>query len=193
MKILISILSSILLFINIIYAQKKEFLTVPAGSRVKDYIPFQERYRFPEFMDGKVFFRNGSFADTKLNYNFLLSNMEYVQAADTLAIANPTDILLITFASSTFCYDKGYLEIIQDGSVKVAVRQSLSLKETQKRDSYGASSSNSATDSYKALQTAGNTYTLIVNQDRVFESTTEFFIAGTSGGFVPFNKKKTQQ
>jgi len=193
MKKTISTIFFILLIVNFISAQKKQFITVPAGSRVQDCIPFEARYSFPEFKDGKVFFRNGAFADTKLNYNFLLSNMEYIQGADTLSIANPSEILLIAFVADTFCYYDGYLEIIRNGHLKVALRQNLSLKEILKRDSYGASSSNSSTDSYKTLQTEANSYKLISNQDRVFEKTTQYFISNPSSNFVPFNKKKVFQ
>jgi hypothetical protein len=189
----ICLISAILMLSNIVYAQKKEFITVPAGSLVENCIPFQERYRFSGFCDGKVFFRNGAFADTKLNYNFLLGDMEYIQAADTLSIANPSEILLIAFAADTFFYQAGYLEIIREGPIKVAVRQSLSLKEVMKRDSYGSSSSNSSTDSFSSIETAGKTYKLVSNQDRVFEKTVQYFIANTSGSFVPFNKKKVLQ
>jgi hypothetical protein len=175
------------------HAQKKQNVTVPAGSAVEDCIPFQERYRFKEFADGKVFFRNGSFAATKLNYNLLISDMEYIQATDTLSIANPLDIILIAFDSDTFCYDNGYLENIREGKIRVAVRQSISLKNILKRDSYGSSSSNSSTDSFSSIETTGKTYKLISNQDRVFEKTVQYFIANTSGSFVPFNKKKVLQ
>ncbi len=191
-KSLLSI-SLILLIVVAVQAQKKKFITVPAGSKVEDCIPFQERYRFPEFIDGNVFLRNGATAPTKLNYNFLLGDMEYIQAKDTLSIANPADIMLIAFAADTFCYDNGYLEIIRGGQVRVAVKQKLTLKEVLKKDSYGTSSSNSSTDSFSSIETTGKSYKLISNQDRVFEKTIKYFLATTSNGFVPFNKKKALQ
>jgi hypothetical protein len=192
-KFSLPIICLLLLIVLPAHAQKKQNVTVPAGSAVEDCIPFQERYRFKEFADGKVFFRNGSFAATKLNYNLLISDMEYIQATDTLSIANPLDIILIAFDSDTFCYDNGYLENIREGKVRVALRQSISLKNILKRDSYGSSSSNSSTDSFSSIETTGKTYKLISNQDRVFEKTVQYFIANTSGSFVPFNKKKVLQ
>jgi hypothetical protein len=75
----------------------------------------------------------------------------------------------------------------------VALRQSISLKNILKRDSYGSSSSNSSTDSFSSIETTGKTYKLISNQDRVFEKTVQYFIAKASGSFVPFNKKKVLQ
>jgi hypothetical protein len=174
-------------------AQKNEVITVRAGTRVQDYFPFQERYRFPKFMDGKVFFRNGAFAATKLNYNFLLGEMEYIQSRDTLSIDNEKDIRLIAIAKDTFFYDKGYLELIFNGKVKVATKQYITAKEVVKRDSYGVSGSNSATSSYGSIQAYGKYYKLVSNQDRVFEKISTFYLATNSGGFVPFSKKKVFQ
>jgi hypothetical protein len=191
-KTVISI-CSFLLLTTCLSAQKSEPVTVKAGTRVEDYFPFQERYRYPEFIDGKVFFRNGAYAATKLNYNFLIGEMEYIQLKDTLSLDNTADIMLIAIAKDTFYYDKGYLEQIFNGQVKVALKQYIKLKEVQKKDSYGSSGSNSATDSYSTIQTAGQTYKLVINQDRVFQKMSEFYLATPSSGFVPFSKKKVMQ
>jgi hypothetical protein len=193
MKKTVLSICSFLLLTTCLSAQKSEPVTVKAGTRVEDYFPFQERYRYPEFIDGKVFFRNGAYAATKLNYNFLIGEMEYIQLKDTLSLDNTADIMLIAIAKDTFYYDKGYLEQICNGQVKVALKQYIKLKEVQKKDSYGSSGSNSATDSYSTIQTAGQTYKLVINQDRVFQKMSEFYLATPSSGFVPFSKKKVMQ
>lgn len=193
MKKTVIIICSFLLLTTCLSAQKSEPVTVKAGTRVEDYFPFQERYRYPEFIDGKVFFRNGAYAATKLNYNFLVGEMEYIQLKDTLSLDNAANIMLIAIAKDTFYYDKGYLELICSGRVKVALKQYIKLKEVQKKDSYGSSGSNSATDSYSTMQTAGQTYKLVINQDRVFQKISEFYLATPSSGFVPFTKKKVMQ
>jgi len=193
MKHAVIIFCSFLLLTTCLSAQKNEPVIVKAGTRVQDYFPLQERYRYPEFITGQVFFKNGANSVTKLNYNFLPGEMEYIQMKDTLSIANVTDIRLITIAGDTFYYDKGYLELIYGGRVKVALKQYIKLKEVQKKDSYGSSGSNSATDSYSSFQANGKTYKLISNQDRVYQKTSEYYLATPSSGFVPFTKKKVLQ
>ena len=193
MKKLVIIISSILFLTAYLSAQKTESYTVLAGTRVQDCIPLQARYRYATFTDGTVFFKNGATAATKLNYNLLPGEMEYLQLKDTLSIANVTDIRFITIAGDTFYYDKGYLELIYSKNIKVALKQNIKLVEVIKKDSYGSAGSNSATDSYSSLQTTGQTYKLVINQDRIFQKITEFYLATPASGFVLFNKKKVMQ
>ena len=193
MKKLFIVASLILLIGTSVSAQKYKPFTVYAGTKVQDYIPFPERYRYTEFIDGMIFFKNGSTITTKLNYNFLSGEMDYPQAKDTLSIANVSDIKLITISGDIFYYDKGYLELIYDNKVKVAVKQYIKQIEVLKKDSYGSAGSNSATDSYSTLQTTGQSYKLVISQDRVFQKLSEFYIATPTSGFDLFTKKRALQ
>jgi hypothetical protein len=176
-----------------IHAQKYEPVTVRAGMRVLDCFPFKERYRFPEFITGRIQFKTGIYSEAKLNYNLLNSEMEYIKNRDTLAIANSKNISYIAVAQDTFYYDRGYLEQISGGAVKVALKQYIRLKETVHKDSYGTSSSGSATTTYGSLPSQGNYYKLVANEDLVFQRTLEYYISDSSGGFVPYNKKNVLQ
>jgi hypothetical protein len=162
--------------------------------RVVDCFPFSERYRYPEFVTGRIQARNGVYSDTKLNYNFLNGEMEYIRNKDTLAIANRKDIRYIVVAQDTFYYDKGYyMELVSGGPVKVVLKQYIKLKETLKKDSYGSSSSGSATTSYGTLPSQGNFYKLVANEDMVFQRTLEYYLPDQSGGFVQYTKKNVIQ
>lgn len=174
-------------------AQKYESVTVKAGFRVIDYFPFSERYRYPEFVQGRVQFKNGVYSDTKINYNMLMSEMEYIKSRDTLSIINKKDIRFIVVAQDTFIYDKGFLELIHSGTVEVGLKQYIKLKEVLKKDSYGTSSSGSATNSYGTLPADGTFYKLAANEDLVFQKTLEFYLASPSDGFIPFTKKNVLQ
>ena len=188
-----SIICYILFLTTCLSAQKKERFTVMAGTKVEDCIPFQQMYRYPEFTEGKVFFKNGAHSGSKLNYNFLLGEMQYIQAKDTLSIANEKDISLVTVAGDTFYFDNGYLELISGGQIKVCLKQFFELIETVKKDSYGSAGSGSATDSYSTLQTPGKNYNLVINHDRIFEKTLKYYMATPTSGFVFFNKKQVMQ
>lgn len=193
MKKLVLIISSILCLISGSFAQKNENITVPAGTKVQDYFPFKEMYRYPEFTDGIVFFKNGATAASKFNYNLLSGEMDYPQLKDTLSIANPTEIKFITIAGDTFYFDKGYLELIYSDKFKVVFKQSYKQLDIVNKDSYGSSGSNSATDSYSTLQTTGQTYKLVLNQDRIYKKDVAYFLLTPTGAFVLFTKKKVMQ
>jgi hypothetical protein len=187
------LISSVLFLSTCLSAQKNDPFTVKAGTRVQDYFTFQEMFRYPEFIAGSVFFKNGTKITAKLNYNLLYSEMQYIQSKDTLSIANEKDIRFIVISSDTFFIEKGYLELIYSGQVKVALKQYFKLKEILKKDSYGTSGSNSATDSYSSINADGRTYKLTANQDRIFQKTSEFYLATSSGEFVLFTRKKVLQ
>jgi hypothetical protein len=193
MKAIGVILSSILFLTTCLSAQKNKPFTVVAGTRVEDCIPFQEMFRYPEFIEGNIFFKNGATAVTKLNYNFLLGEMQYIQLKDTLSIANDKDVKLIVIEEDTFYFDKGYLEQIYSRNIKVALKQYFKLKEIQKKDSYGSAGSNSATDSYSSIIADGQSYKLIANHDRIYQKVMEYYLLTSSGEFVTFTRKKAIQ
>jgi hypothetical protein len=174
-------------------AQKYEPVAVRAGTKVIDYFPPRERYRYPEFVSGRVQFKNGIYSDTRLNYNFLMGEMEFTKSGDTLSIINKKDIRYVAVAQDTFFYDKGYLELISGGQVRVALKQYIKLKEVLKKDSYGTSSSGSATNSYGSLPVDGSFYKLAANEDMVFQKTLEYYLTTSSSGFVQFSKKNVIQ
>jgi hypothetical protein len=187
-KILFFICSIVFLCVSL-SAQKYEPVIVKAGTKILDYFPFQERYRYPAFIAGQVIVKNGNTTSTRLNYNLLMDEFEFIQSRDTLTFTKKKEIKCIVVAVDTFYYDNGYLEEIHGGPVKVGLRQRIKLKEVLKKDSYGTSSSGSATNSYGSLPTDGNFYKLTVNEDMVFQKVEEYYLSAASGDFVQFKKK----
>ena len=100
---------------------------------------------------------------------------------------------MIVMAEDTFLVDKGYLELMMDGKVQVALKKFYQLKDVLKKDSYGAASSASATESYGSLQTQGQVVKLISSEDRVFEKVNKYYLSTAGSGFMLFNKKKVMQ
>jgi hypothetical protein len=190
MKKITFLICSFLALTWLLPAQKFEPVTVRAGMKVVECFPFNERYRYPAFISGRIQLNNGVFSDKMLNYDFLNGEMEYLKGKDTLAIAKAKDIRHIVIEADTFYYFKGvYLELIKGGVTKIGLRQYIKLKETQKKDSYGTSSAGSASNSYGMLPAAGNFYKLVANEDMVFQRTLEYYISDPEGGFDQYNKK----
>ena len=189
MKIILVFIYSILILNISLSAQKDELITVKAGTKVLDYFPFQERYRYPEFTKGQIFYKNNAVSATKLNYNLLSGEMDFIQRYDTLYLVKKKDILFITIAQDTFFYDNGYIEMISGGQVKVGLKQYFKLKEVLKKDTYGTSSSGSATTSYGSLPTEGKFYKLVANEDLVFQKIQAYYLSAPSNEFVQCRKK----
>jgi hypothetical protein len=188
-KFLILVFQMTLINISL-FSQKYEPVTVKAGMKVVDCFPFNERYRYPKFLNGRIQLTNGVAADKILNYDFLTGEIEFIKGKDTLAITNGKDIRHLVIEADTFYFSRGmYLELIAGGVVKIGLRQYVKLKETQKKDSYGTASSGSATTSYGSLPIGGDFHMLVANEDMVFQRTLEYYISDPDGGFDLYNKK----
>jgi hypothetical protein len=174
-------------------AQNNELIEVKAGNEILDYFPVPVRYLYPEFMSGQVLFKNGTVNITRLNYNFLMDEVEFIQSQDTLSIFKKKEIRLIAVAQDTFFYDNGYIEQISGGPVRVGLRQRYKLKEVLNKDAYGTSSSGSARNSYNLFPSDGNLHKLTANEDMVFQKTKEYYLATSSGTFVQYRKKTVLQ
>jgi len=189
MKITIFIIC-LALFINIgLSAQNKKSITVKAGTRIIDYFPVSERYRYPDFTDGKVIFKNGKIIPGKLNYNFLSGEMQFIQLADTLSLSNTKDLKSIVIAQDTFYCHNGYLEIIHSGKLNVYLKQAIVIKDIQKEGAYGTINRSAASESYGYVLTSGNTVNLIVREDMVLQNTAEYFYSTPENDFIRFSKK----
>jgi hypothetical protein len=174
-------------------AQKNKPVIVREGTRIVDYFPFQERYRYPVFTTGQITFKNGTINSVNMNYNLLMDEMEFIQSHDTLSVVKKKEIRYVVIAVDTFLYDNGYLEQIYGSTVKVGLRQRIKLKEVLKKDPYGTSSSGSATNSFGQLPTDNNLYKLTVNEDMVFQKMEEYYLKTPTSGFVQFRKKNVLQ
>jgi hypothetical protein len=186
----IFLILSLLFFLNIhLSAQKDETVTVKAGTRVVDNFPVPIRYNYPQFSTGEIQFKNGNSSSKKLNYNFLIDEIEFIQSGDTLVFIKKKDINRVVIEQDTFLYDNGYLKIISGGPIKVGLRQFYKLQEVLKKDGYGSASAASATNSYSVLPSDGYYRKQIVDKEMVFQKTREYYLSVSANDFVLFRKK----
>jgi hypothetical protein len=193
MRFVFVFICSVLIFNICLPAQNGKLVTVKAGTKVLDYFPVQERYRYPEFVPGQVFFKNGVVNSARFNYNILFGEIEFIQSRDTLSIVKKKDIRLITVAQDTFIYDNCYLEVISGGQVKVGLKQYVQLKDVLKKGAFGTTARSVSIDSYKSMNAGGVSYDLIPDEEIVLQKTREYYLATISGGFVQFSKKNAIQ
>lgn len=187
MKKLLFIQTLLFLFLPFLSGQQ-ELVRVKAGTKIIDYFPLSKRYMYSDFITGRIWLRNGTYSDRKLNYNYLAGEVEFIQARDTLAIASRKDIKMILIAQDTFYYDKGYIEQLAGGKVTVGLKQLYKLKMVENKDSYGTAGSGSATSSYNSMPADGNFYKLTANKDMIFESSLSYYISNGTEGFSPLNR-----
>ncbi len=169
-------------------AQPGRIITVSSGTRVLDYFPVDVRYRYTDFIDGQIHKKNGTLTPGKFNYNFLLGEMDFIQARDTLSLINKKDLKYITVAQDTFYYDNGFIEQISDGGMIVGAKQYFKLKDVLRKGAFGTTNRASSIESYKPVS-KGSYYDWIPNEDCVFQMTAEYYISKQRGSFLPFTRK----
>jgi len=181
--------SLFLLLTHFLTAQNSEPVLVKAGTRVTDYFPFNIRYRYQDFADGKAVSKNGTTNSARFNYNFLSGEMEFIRSADTLIIANKKDIKYITVAQDTFYYRNGYLEIIRSGSFRVFLNQNIVIKDIRKEGAFGTINRTAASESYSFLITKGFTNDLVPDEDWLLQNTPGYYFSTPAHDYLQFTRK----
>ncbi len=188
-KKILSVIGPLIILSFPLHAQEQKDITVKAGTRVIDYFPVSVRYRYPNFTEGKLRFKNGITSAGRFNYNFLLGEMEFLQSRDTLSIADKKNIRLITVALDTFFYNNGYIEVISGGLVRVGLMQNIRLKSIERVGAYGTTDRTSSIDTYNSMAFNSNFYKLMPNEDWIFQKTHEYYFSTPGRDFVQFTRK----
>jgi hypothetical protein len=193
MKKIVVLIYSILFLSVCLSAQKNELITVKAGTKVLDYFPVKDRFRFPEFIEGKVLFKNGVVNTAMLNYDYLTGEIEFIQSRDTLSIIRKKELRMVLVAQDTFFFDNGYIELISGGKINMGLKQYVKIKDVLKKGAYGTTARGVSIESYNSMESGGKFYELIPNEDIVLENTHEYYLSIPSSGFVTFRKKNVLQ
>ena len=169
---------------NMLFSQEK--VTVKPGKTIQDYFTKAETYLYPDFKNGTVLFKDGKIATAKMNYNILMGQILFIQPPkDTLAIANPSDIFILTIQSDTFYFSKGYHLLLATGFGRyLTKKQFLKYEDTRKGGAYGTTSSLSATTTMSSYSDNHHqTTNLVSNQEFVVSKRSEFYIADSKGRY----------
>lgn len=166
-------------------------LTVKAGQEIKEAISPGLRCRYPEFVSGNVYFKDGTNSQAPLNFNLLNEEMQFINPnGDTLSIANESIIKYITINNDTFYYSKVYLELVTSNPVvKIAKKQRLKIGETRKIGGYEQPSPASAITSITSLSHRAGVTNLNQRAELLLEKETIYYIGDNYNHFLPATKK----
>jgi hypothetical protein len=154
--------------------------TLKAGVDVTKAIPFENRYMYKEFSDGRVYFRNGKTTGAKLNYNTIFAQIQFVgPRKDTLLLADMAYIDTITIGKDVYYYLEGYGHIRRiggTGKTLLGKIYSLSSLGSEKAVSYGQYSQTSAVDGYSSYTDGdGRMRNLTTNDQTRLRGKSRFF------------------
>jgi hypothetical protein len=192
MRTIVTFICSVLIFNISLSGQNYKTILVKARTKMTDYFPYNERYRYQDFRPGKVVFKNGSSNNINLNYYYLTGEIVFLQTKDTLYISKKKDILYVV-APDTFYYDNGYMEVISGGELKVGLKQYVKIKDVLKEGAMGTMNRVSSIDTYSSLWADGSSYGLVPNENIEVQMTLEYYLSKSSPEFIIFNKKNVIQ
>jgi len=172
------------------YAQNDQW-TVKGGEAIEKALGDSVVYRYPQFMPGLVYFRDGRVSHAPLNLNFVNGEMQFIASSkDTLAIANPVTIKYITIQSDTFYFDKVYIELIHGNTTaKLGKREIIKLSDIRKEGAYGQMSSTSAINTTTTYYSNNQPYKLTEKSAEMLHKETVFYIGDSFNNFLPAVKK----
>jgi hypothetical protein len=189
MKKLFSLICAMLFIFCLLPAQNFKSVTVKAGTKIKDYFPLDERYMYPQFIEGQITLTNGTSGSAILNYNILLGEIEFINGRDTMVINRKSDLDKITIVQDTFIYRSGYYKMIHGGRLKVCIRDRIKLIEILKQGAMGTVNRTSAGETFNSTSMNGRYTELALTDDMVFQRKIEFFILTLNDDLIPFKKK----
>jgi len=194
MKALLLLLFFIMMGYTDLSAQDSTFITIRTGEKVTDVLTTADIYNYPQFTNGKVFFRDGTKGVGKMNYSRLYGQMLFITAKnDTLALADEKNIKYIVIEQDTFYYYEGYMRLIADnGDVKLAEKQIWVMADIRKIGTHGRATTTVAVTSFSTYtdnRDAAKSKDLIMNEDIVLRKDTHYYFGDKYSLFVPASKK----
>jgi hypothetical protein len=175
------------------YSQdSREMYKINPGQSIDDVIKGEIRLMYPEFKAGYVLFRNGNFGASKMNYNFLHQELQFINGADTLALDGGEDIRHVIIEKDTFYYrDKQWLrQMASTGKVRMAELKFLEFVNREKIGAFGQVNSGSSIDAVENLVTISNiTKKLETNQIITFAMNFNYYFSDKYDNYKLANRK----
>ena len=117
---------------------EKNTVKLRAGQSFPSDYPRESFYRFPEFQEAKITWTNKSSAyhPLKVNYNLFTGTMDVVdEKSDTVKLKKWREVRILNLDGSIFYQDfrKGYMEIIAQGPLGLAIRKNFALVQDKDR------------------------------------------------------------
>jgi len=175
-------------------AQDSTLATIKTGQSVADVLAPSDIYHFPQFTNGKVFFRDGTKAVGKMNYSRLYDQLLFIDfKGDTLALADEKNTRFIVIEQDTFYFYEGYIRLIEDNGVtKLTEKQIWVLADIRKIGTHNRATTTVAVTSFSTYtngQDAAKSKDLIMNEDIILQKRTQYYFGNKYDLFVPASKK----
>lgn len=165
--------------------------TVKTGESIQEVLGDSTIYRYPQFVDGRVYYDDGKVSRGLLNFDRLTGQMEFIAPSrDTLAIANEATVKFIAVQNDTFYFDKVYLELIHhNAGTRIGKMDVIKLLDIKKEGAFGQMNSTSSITSTSSFYNGRQDYQLTQKGEITLKEQTKYFISHGNDDFLPATKK----
>ena len=171
------------------YAQRR--WTVKAGESIKEAMDDSIIFRYPQFVPGTVYFKNGPASTAALNLNLVNGEMEFINGAgDTMTVDYESALKYIVIQTDTFYYDKVFVELMYgNATAKLARVVAIVPVDAEKVGGYDQASSTSAINTAGYFFNGNQFSRLTANKVLVLHKKTTYFIGDKFNHFLPAAKR----
>ena len=168
-----------------LHAQRPDgSVMVMAGENATQVIPLSQRYLFPEFRSGQLYFPQGERSEVILmNYNMVLDAMQFIDTkGDTMFIAEDSNIFRYIQIEETLFFHKfgeGYFIVLtREDPIKLLAKKKWNVlrRELLVNNGYGTSASMNSSSAYTARRSDDNTF--VQHENTLFGKGESFFLLG---------------
>jgi hypothetical protein len=167
-------------------------VTIKTGTRIRDVLTEKDILFYPQFINGKVFFKTGVIAGARMNYNLLTDQMLFIDTkSDTLAVSDEKTVNFIAIGADTFYFVDGYARQVTGNSVvKLLEKKVWEVADIRRMGSHNRPANTYAV-SYmgKITDGLGRTYDLVQEEDLVLRKRAHYYFGDMYNRFVPASKK----
>lgn len=189
MKLHIALLA--VLFSTTLAAQKRTYVTISTGENIMDKLTSEEVFLYPNFMQGKVYLKDGSIISTRMNYTRVTDEIHFInEKLDTLALGNEKMVKHIIIEKDTMFYDEGYVKQVLGGEkIRLAHKDKWTVIAANKKGAFNSTNNTVQLSAFTLYTASGRIYQLVVNEDIELKRTEQFWVGDENNHFLPANKK----
>jgi len=150
----------------------------------------QQMYLYPEFREGTVEYKTGERFKRMMNFNRMLSAVQFIEKADTLAVANEQNVSQIIIGNDVFVYGPACMQAIATHkNVTLFKNEAMRIADVRQVGALGRTNSTAGIDTHNQLYNSISAYRLNVNETLLLNKTTTFYIRKENGEYVPASRK----
>ena len=150
-------------------------------------------YHYSGFTKGQAYYKDGTIAHAMLNYNYLTSQIEFIDPkGDTLQLIDGNNFLKIVVEADTFCYyNKSFIQQVSHyPAYNLFLKRLIQNNGSEKKGAYDIYSSTASISSVNTIiDNSRSTVNLATDENIRYIFKEHYYMAGRFGQYYPATKK----